>query len=449
MPINPETDSNKQTNQSTSSNNRNVNQSSNNNIFPAGPITAAPPGRLQASDFPIQNLNLTFPTSTTPSFGGSERDRPKLNRQSSSSSNHSNSNSAISLSSSTGTGHQADLENDTESNWNSDHGLEEVEEVEEDEQEQVTVAASGERDMERGRGRKRIENDRSEEAGDHSNGTDTEDKKDLLTDTRHLLEDAASLFDPNAYLRAQAWEEESIAGGNSSSFSRLAGTSIHSQAGLRFASDSRSRSRQRDEESQLESGGGMSATDDDGIITEDEEDLSNLGPGTSLIGRGPFKKRTWSRGGISNVSSRRNYGSTLSFTPFHQTQNGSMMQESHHSSHPYSNSHHHPSTSHLNLHGSDLPLESSITLREALVSHSTNPGSNLGLILIAISQLGYSFMNLFVKLLDEREGTGSKPEDRSSKDGGPLGALEIVATECFIMWLGCVFAMKLAKTEHM
>lgn len=92
---------------------------------------------------------------------------------------------------------------------------------------------------------------------------------------------------------------------------------------------------------------------------------------------------------------------------------------------------------------SKIPTEngdvSGISLRQALVDPSTTPGSNLGLLLIAVSQVSYSTMNLFVKLLDEREG---------QRDTEPIGPLEIVGVECLIIWIGCMIAMCLAKTEH-
>ncbi|SJX64358.1 uncharacterized protein SRS1_15000 [Sporisorium reilianum f. sp. reilianum] len=83
---------------------------------------------------------------------------------------------------------------------------------------------------------------------------------------------------------------------------------------------------------------------------------------------------------------------------------------------------------------------SGISIRQALVDPSTTPGSNLGLILIAISQVAYSTMNLFVKLLDDREG--------QQQGAQAIGALEIVGVECFIIWVGCILAMCVAKTEH-
>ncbi|EST09097.1 Drug/metabolite transporter [Kalmanozyma brasiliensis GHG001] len=82
---------------------------------------------------------------------------------------------------------------------------------------------------------------------------------------------------------------------------------------------------------------------------------------------------------------------------------------------------------------------SGISIRQALVDPSPNPGTNLGLMLIAVSQVSYSTMNLFVKLLDDREGQG---------DTQAIGALEIVGVECLIIWIGCMLAMCLAKTEH-
>lgn len=92
---------------------------------------------------------------------------------------------------------------------------------------------------------------------------------------------------------------------------------------------------------------------------------------------------------------------------------------------------------------SKVPTElgdvSGISLRQALVDPSTTPGSNLGLMLIAVSQVSYSTMNLFVKLLDDREG---------QQDTEAIGALEIVGVECLIIWVGCMLAMCMAKTEH-
>lgn len=83
---------------------------------------------------------------------------------------------------------------------------------------------------------------------------------------------------------------------------------------------------------------------------------------------------------------------------------------------------------------------SGISLRHALVDPSTTPGTNLGLMLIAVSQVAFSTMNLFVKLLDEREG--------QQRESEPLGALEIVGVECLIIWIGCMLAMCVARTEH-
>ncbi|KAJ1019001.1 hypothetical protein NDA18_006152 [Ustilago nuda] len=84
---------------------------------------------------------------------------------------------------------------------------------------------------------------------------------------------------------------------------------------------------------------------------------------------------------------------------------------------------------------------SGISIRQALVNRSTNPGSNLGLVLIAVSQVCYSTMNLFVKLLDERQV-------QQDGQGEAIGALEIVGMECLIIWIGCLLAMCMAKTEN-
>lgn len=74
-----------------------------------------------------------------------------------------------------------------------------------------------------------------------------------------------------------------------------------------------------------------------------------------------------------------------------------------------------------------------------------SPGSNLGLVLIAIAQLCYSAMNLFVTLLDEREGEDAPGR---GKDHPPITALEVVLVECFIIWLGATAAMLLFRTPH-
>lgn len=86
---------------------------------------------------------------------------------------------------------------------------------------------------------------------------------------------------------------------------------------------------------------------------------------------------------------------------------------------------------------------SGISIRQALVDPSTKPGSNLGLVLIAVSQVCYSTMNLFVKLLDDRQG-----QQDGQGEGEAIGALEIVGVECLIIWIGCLLAMCMAKTEH-
>ncbi|CAO1620477.1 unnamed protein product [Jaminaea pallidilutea] len=86
----------------------------------------------------------------------------------------------------------------------------------------------------------------------------------------------------------------------------------------------------------------------------------------------------------------------------------------------------------------EAPVPGEATMRDAMKTADIGgtPGSNLGLILIAISQLCYSIMNLFVTLLDER------PETRS------ISALEIVFVECFVIWIGATVAMLLFKTPH-
>ncbi|CCF50640.1 hypothetical protein NDA11_004081 [Ustilago hordei] len=86
---------------------------------------------------------------------------------------------------------------------------------------------------------------------------------------------------------------------------------------------------------------------------------------------------------------------------------------------------------------------SGISIRQALVDRSTKPGSNLGLVLIAVSQVCYSTMNLFVKLLDERQG-----QQDGQGQGEAIGALEIVGVECLIIWIGCLLAMCMAKTKN-
>lgn len=93
--------------------------------------------------------------------------------------------------------------------------------------------------------------------------------------------------------------------------------------------------------------------------------------------------------------------------------------------------------------------ETGITLREAMLSVSPTPSSNLGLILIALSQICYSCMNLFVSLLDAREGADAP--NRGYGDGltPPLGALQVVFVETLIIWLACLAVMRIARTEHM
>jgi hypothetical protein len=93
------------------------------------------------------------------------------------------------------------------------------------------------------------------------------------------------------------------------------------------------------------------------------------------------------------------------------------------------------------------PGGTQITMREAMVSSSELPGSNLGLVLIAVSQVCYSCMNLVVVLLDEREGKNAPGKGPGGEPA--MGALQIVAAECFVIWLACTALMLYARTEHM
>ncbi|PWN23258.1 hypothetical protein BCV69DRAFT_280867 [Microstroma glucosiphilum] len=73
------------------------------------------------------------------------------------------------------------------------------------------------------------------------------------------------------------------------------------------------------------------------------------------------------------------------------------------------------------------------------------PGSNLGILLLCVSQLAYSLMNGFVSLLDALEG--EKAPGRGP-DHPPISAFEIVFVECFIIWLGAIAAMAVFKTPY-
>lgn len=97
------------------------------------------------------------------------------------------------------------------------------------------------------------------------------------------------------------------------------------------------------------------------------------------------------------------------------------------------------------IHEHPAPAEA--TIRDAMTTADIGgqPGSPLGLILIAISQLCYSIMNLFVTLLDERQGENAPGRDANNP---PMSALEIVFVECFIIWLGATAVMLLFKTPH-
>ncbi|CEH12020.1 Permease of the drug/metabolite transporter (DMT) superfamily [Ceraceosorus bombacis] len=104
---------------------------------------------------------------------------------------------------------------------------------------------------------------------------------------------------------------------------------------------------------------------------------------------------------------------------------------------------------HASVMGEPLAAgETSITLREAMLSVSPTPSSNLGLILIALSQICYSCMNLFVTLLDAREGAEAPGRGYSDGLTPPLGALEVVFVETLIIWVACLAVMKIARTEH-
>lgn len=90
------------------------------------------------------------------------------------------------------------------------------------------------------------------------------------------------------------------------------------------------------------------------------------------------------------------------------------------------------------------------TMRDAMKTADIGgvPGSNLGLLLVAVSQLCYSVMNLFVTLLDERDGPSAPGRGSKPGDTPPITALEIVFVECFIIWLGATGAMLLFRTPH-
>lgn len=96
------------------------------------------------------------------------------------------------------------------------------------------------------------------------------------------------------------------------------------------------------------------------------------------------------------------------------------------------------------------PVYSEATLRDAMTTADIGgiPGSNLGLILIALSQLCYSIMNLFVTLLDEREGAGKPSRGPEHPPPPPIGALEVVFVECIIIWIGATLAMLIFRSPH-
>lgn len=96
----------------------------------------------------------------------------------------------------------------------------------------------------------------------------------------------------------------------------------------------------------------------------------------------------------------------------------------------------------------DQPVHNEATMRDAMKTADIGgtPGSNLGLVLIAIAQLCYSAMNLFVTLLDERQGEDAPGRGKGGRP--PISALEVVFVECFIIWLGATIAMLLFRTPH-
>lgn len=87
------------------------------------------------------------------------------------------------------------------------------------------------------------------------------------------------------------------------------------------------------------------------------------------------------------------------------------------------------------------------TMRDAMKTADIggSPGSNLGLLLVALAQLCFSVMNLFVTLLDERDGADAP---NKGPDNPPITAIEVVFVECFIIWLGATAAMLLFRTPH-
>jgi drug/metabolite transporter (DMT)-like permease len=97
------------------------------------------------------------------------------------------------------------------------------------------------------------------------------------------------------------------------------------------------------------------------------------------------------------------------------------------------------------IHAHPHPDEATLVDAMKTADIGGQPGSNLGLILIAISQLCYSIMNLFVTLLDQRDGQSAP---HRGPDHPPITVFEIVFAECFIIWIGAIGAMLLFGTPH-
>ncbi|EPQ27913.1 uncharacterized protein PFL1_04657 [Pseudozyma flocculosa PF-1] len=229
-------------------------------------------------------------------------------------------------------------------------------------------------------------------------GSDVESQS-MVDETRSIFSDVASIFHPNEYLVAQQHAQEVQAYENE----------VSERGSVFTAADA-------DQDSQFGGvGGGVGDGDEVGQAYRSRR------PSTSLLSIASAKP-----------SMRSNYGAIGHGAP----PPASMRQYGGASSISFAQ----PGYDRMDADAS------AITMREALVSHSTKPGTNLGLVLIAISQVCYSTMNLFVKLLEDREGQGARREHHSSQPA--LGALEIVGVECLIIWIGCVITMSLGRSEH-
>ncbi|PWN47958.1 hypothetical protein IE53DRAFT_389883, partial [Violaceomyces palustris] len=87
--------------------------------------------------------------------------------------------------------------------------------------------------------------------------------------------------------------------------------------------------------------------------------------------------------------------------------------------------------------------------RTSLVGIKGFVARNQGVLLIALSQVFYSTMNLFFKLLNSVDPHGPKRTDGSEDDARePISALEVIFIRMSITWLGCVGWMLLTRTPH-